>query len=66
MLSECGVMVATGDLKSPVVMACRFDSGHSHHQNNKVENLRLVCPNCHSQTDTYKAKNIGNGRSYRK
>lgn len=27
--------------------------------NNKRENLRLVCPNCDSQLDTYKARNIG-------
>ena len=25
-------------------------------------NLRLICPNCHSQTPTFKAKNKGNGR----
>lgn len=27
--------------------------------NNERSNLRLVCPNCDSQLDTYKAKNIG-------
>lgn len=26
---------------------------------NRVENLRLLCPNCHAQTDTYCGKNIG-------
>jgi len=26
--------------------------------NHKLENLRMLCPNCHSQTDTYRAKNI--------
>lgn len=31
-------------------------------ENNVEENLCLICPNCHSQTDTYKAKNKGNGR----
>ena len=30
--------------------------------NNAANNLRLICPNCDSQTDTYKAKNKGNGR----
>jgi hypothetical protein len=25
---------------------------------NRLNNLRLVCPNCHSQTDNYAAKNI--------
>tara|TARA_S200002703_G_C3603410_1_gene185251 strand:+ start:98 stop:505 length:408 start_codon:yes stop_codon:yes gene_type:complete len=34
--------------------------------NNTPENIRLICPNCHSQTETYKAKNIGNGRSSNK
>lgn len=26
---------------------------------NRIDNLRLLCPNCHSQTDTYAGKNIG-------
>ena len=30
------------------------------------ENLRLVCPNCDSQLDTYKSKNKGKGRYYRR
>jgi hypothetical protein len=25
----------------------------------RMKNLRLLCPNCHSQTDTYCGKNIG-------
>lgn len=28
------------------------------HNDNRLENLRLLCPNCHSQTDTYRGKNI--------
>lgn len=28
--------------------------------NNLLENLRFLCPNCHSQTKTYKGKNINN------
>jgi len=27
--------------------------------NHKIENLRIICPNCHSQTHTYRGKNIG-------
>lgn len=30
------------------------------------ENVRLVCPNCDSQLPTYKSKNKGNGRHYRR
>ena len=29
---------------------------------NRIENLRILCPNCHAQTDTYRGKNISRGR----
>lgn len=35
--------------------------GHS--ENNSEENLRLICPNCHSLTATYRGANMGNGRN---
>lgn len=25
---------------------------------NRLENLRIICPNCHAQTTTYRGKNI--------
>lgn len=34
--------------------------------NNLRENLRLVCPNCDSQLPTYKNRNRGNGRAWRR
>jgi hypothetical protein len=34
--------------------------------NNSLDNLSILCPNCHSQTATYKAKNKGNGRHNRR
>ena len=34
--------------------------------NNRRENLRLVCPNCDSQLATYKSRNRGNGRAFRR
>jgi hypothetical protein len=34
--------------------------------NDSPDNLRFICPNCHSQTPTYKAKNRGNGRVERR
>ena len=34
--------------------------------NNNFNNLRLLCPNCHSLTPTFMALNYGNGRHYRR
>lgn len=31
-------------------------------KNNQLSNLMLLCPNCHSLTNTYKSKNKGKGR----
>ena len=35
-------------------------------ENNNLDNLKLLCPNCHSLTPTYKALNLGNGRFKRR
>ena len=35
-------------------------------ENNQLPNLRLLCPNCHAQTPTYKGKNRGQGRHVRR
>lgn len=35
------------------------------HENNNLSNLKLLCPNCHSLTKTYKGANKGNGRQHR-
>jgi len=37
------------------------DSGH-----NARSNLRLICPNCDSQLPTYKSRNKGRGRAWRR
>ncbi|MGP4055016.1 HNH endonuclease [Mycobacterium sp. 4D054] len=34
--------------------------------NNQRENLRAICPNCDSQLPTYKSRNRGSGRHYRR
>lgn len=34
--------------------------------NNKEDNLQLLCPNCHSLTFTYKNLNFGKGRLWRR
>jgi hypothetical protein len=35
-------------------------------ENNELENLRLLCPNCHSLTPTFAALNRGKGRACRR
>ena len=46
----------------PLVLQLDHIDGNSDNEN--VANLRLLCPNCHSQTDTYAAK--GQGVRYHK
>lgn len=47
----------------PIALEVEHVDGNS--ENNKRENVCLLCPNCHAQTPTYKSKNKGNGRSVR-
>lgn len=30
-------------------------------RDHRIENLRIICPNCHSQTDTFAGKNVNHG-----
>lgn len=39
-----------------------LDHVDGNRNNNKRENLRLLCPNCHSQTDTWRGRNINSGK----
>lgn len=59
--SHCGLSEWRG---LPITLELEHKDGNS--QNNVESNLECLCPNCHSQTPTYKGKNRGNGRHSRR
>lgn len=50
--SECGIN--TWNNKRLVL---QLDHINGHRNDNRIENLRLLCPNCHSQTETFSGRN---------
>jgi 5-methylcytosine-specific restriction endonuclease McrA len=38
-------------------LSLQLDHVNGNNKDNRIENLRLLCPNCHSQTDTFSGRN---------
>lgn len=59
---ECG-----WDKKNPITGNSPLEIDHidGNAENSKRENLRVLCPNCHSLTPTWKALNMGNASKER-
>lgn len=58
--SKCGI---SEWMNESITLEMEHIDGDS--SNNQLENLTLLCPNCHSQTSTFRAKNKGRGRHSR-
>lgn len=58
--SVCGTLPIWNGLR----LVLETDHIDGNRLNNTLENLRLICPNCHSQTDTYKARNKKTKKGY--
>ena len=47
-------------LDKPITLELEHTDGNN--RNNVIDNLKLLCPNCHSQTDTWRGRNINSGK----
>jgi TyrR family helix-turn-helix protein len=52
----CEICKNTG-VWQDTLLVLHLDHKNGDRTDNRLENLRLLCPNCHSQTDTYCGKN---------
>lgn len=50
--SECGLIDWRGK-----PLSIQIDHINGDNKDNRLENLRMLCPNCHSQTETFGARN---------
>ena len=56
--SKCGIDSWQGE-----TIVLDLDHINGDNCDNRLENLRYLCPNCHSQTDTYKGRNKNSGKA---
>ena len=52
--SECGI----GNIWNNKPITLHLDHINGDHSDNRLENLRIICPNCHSQTKTFGTRRL--------
>lgn len=52
----CGLTTWNGDK-----ISLELNHINGDRSDHRIENLQVLCPNCHAQTDTYRGRNWGNG-----
>lgn len=55
---KCDICLLTEWNNKPITL--QLDHKDGNHFDNSLENLRLLCPACHSKTSTFRGANIGN------
>jgi hypothetical protein len=62
--NKCNICNLSIWLEQKIPLVLDHKDGNS--ENNKLINCRLICNNCDALTPTYKNRNKGNGRYYRR
>lgn len=55
--SECAI----GEIWNNKKLVLQLDHINGIHSDNRLSNLRIICPNCHSQTENFAGRNVGRG-----
>lgn len=58
--SSCGITEWKNEKGETIPAPLQLDHINGIHNDNRLENMRLICATCHSLTDTFTGKNIGN------
>lgn len=56
---ECNICKISEWNNNPITL--ELDHINGDNKDNRLVNLRLLCPNCHSQTENFRGRNINNG-----